>query len=1190
MKPGDSSKHLQGITDLTLVAPISRDLISALDTRTRETRLRMLMRTLNSLRAASREHSAVRPFTDTVERIQMIQSFRLAILEPEKKLLLAVTFDGPWEAYIREIWGPLGTLLDVIFCNCAGYKNAFDSTFDEYVRWIREHQVDAGFFYNHSALTVSDFGYLRQAEEHQRTQRDPHAFDRAAATFVFERPEKTAEKARADLGATKRLGLTALGALYRLTPLYPGDDLNGEGGYLLRAAHELLKEFDTPTLFPASSIERKLFSAQLEWFEKPRQPRRSQLPERLTYRAQDVQGGILASYEKITHGCLVLISAQDGASGRAFLQWLEPLITTGDAKPAGPYRNVALTLDGLRRLGVPEQDLEKFPKEFREGMEARAGLLGDFRGNHPRNWKLPLRNWPLSAGGPADRVELSSVDIVVQLRIEAPGDTAIDFDAKHPLYGEVAALAARPGIRVLSVQPMRRYLDPKIGYPRDHFGFVDGFSQPIVDNPPPGTNWSDEVPRGEIFCGYNNHRSDSPAANDYLDNSTFLVVRKLRQDVKALNDALDAAGKAAPLSLTRDELKAKMVGRTLDGVPLVPGSTTAENNDFNYVSDRLGACPHAAHIRRANPRARKTGSPDPRIMRRGMSYGARYDPSETTEVDRGIVFMAYNASIAEQFEVIQRWISGGNSTEIFSGQGDPLLGVPQQGSKRTFRFLHNNEVVRADLDDPSAPRPFVELQWGAYLYVPSMAALAKLGALQPAPPAQDPADAGKAFIEKLLALEAGGAPAEKVIAAWKMHLEDLAAIDSGVATAIWAAVRKHHGGVLRTAYGVLVGTKQLAMEVFLNADARYSVRGYMQRMQKTIGEIYLGLDEGQRYQDESTEVNKAMMAITSEQAFASAHRHASALLHILVTTADPREGVLLDTSLLSDVALGLLAQEWFGIPDDQHVHRGGWDWDASRPRCPGHFTSPSRYIFSPRPFPAVERYARDHSAALGAAVAAFVRDCRADGSKASGHRLLEAILKAVPASEDARAVRTLIGGMMGFLPTVDGSFRSILYEWVSDKSLWRLQQALLAKGAPIDHASASAALLGPLMRTMQRRPVPDMVWRRVVKPHALGSVSLVNDDHVVIGIVSATHEDLAGGRTDVAPIFGGRRDQSPAPTHACPAYFAALGTLLGMIAALFEAATIRPSPSPSVLTLFPRPGGSAPAPAAVTQVKTFLRI
>src|SRR6185436_2276617 len=98
-----------------------------------------------------------------------------------------------------------------------------------------------------------------------------------------------------------------------------------------------------------------------------------------------------------------------------------------------------------------------------------------------------------------------------------------------------------------------------------------------------------------------------------------------------------------------------------------------------------------------------------------------YEGAEGEE--RGIFFMAYNASISEQYEVIQRWVNGGNSTGIASWQNDPLMGVGQADGRRTFRFDYRDsggrkKTVRFDLEEP-----FVRLQWGAYLFVPSMAAI-----------------------------------------------------------------------------------------------------------------------------------------------------------------------------------------------------------------------------------------------------------------------------------------------------------------------------------------------------------------------------------------------------------------------------------------------------------------------------------
>ena len=110
-------------------------------------------------------------------------------------------------------------------------------------------------------------------------------------------------------------------------------------------------------------------------------------------------------------------------------------------------------------------------------------------------------------------------------------------------------------------------------------------------------------------------------AVSWLDNGSFLVVRKLEQHVDVLNEMTATIGV--------DGL-AKLMGRTLDGRPLTPLTTpvTAVGraalrsipNDFTYEHDKGEGCPLHAHIRRANPRTESV----PRIARRGMAYGPRW--------------------------------------------------------------------------------------------------------------------------------------------------------------------------------------------------------------------------------------------------------------------------------------------------------------------------------------------------------------------------------------------------------------------------------------------------------------------------------------------------------------------------------------------------------------------------------------
>src|ERR1700726_5338296 len=74
---------------------------------------------------------------------------------------------------------------------------------------------------------------------------------------------------------------------------------------------------------------------------------------------------------------------------------------------------------------------------------------------------------------------------------------------------------------------------------------------------------------------------------------------------------------------------------------------------------------------------------------------------------------------------------------------------------------------------------------------------------------------------------------------WGMMLDHLSD-NHAKAAAAWKV--NPEGGVARTADGVVVTSKELVMQGFLNAEGNYSVAGYQERMSKSIGPIYLGMD------------------------------------------------------------------------------------------------------------------------------------------------------------------------------------------------------------------------------------------------------------------------------------------------------------------------------------------------------------
>jgi len=78
------------------------------------------------------------------------------------------------------------------------------------------------------------------------------------------------------------------------------------------------------------------------------------------------------------------------ASAKGGRAWLTGLIDkVGTAKAVGSnvadarWVTVGFTGNGLRALGLSEDSLASFPEEFRQGMAARADILGLIGTNHP---------------------------------------------------------------------------------------------------------------------------------------------------------------------------------------------------------------------------------------------------------------------------------------------------------------------------------------------------------------------------------------------------------------------------------------------------------------------------------------------------------------------------------------------------------------------------------------------------------------------------------------------------------------------------------------------------------------------------------------------------------------------------------------------------------------------------------------
>jgi Dyp-type peroxidase family len=427
---------------------------------------------------------------------------------------------------------------------------------------------------------------------------------------------------------------------------------------------------------------------------------------------------------------------RDPAAGLALLARLGPPASCLALRDLGVATAscIAFTHPGLAALGVDPAVLDSFPEDFRQGMRARAPLNGDVGANGADRWDDVWRDGPVHAW------------VGVYARSAAAlSEWAAAFDAWA---------AGEPGLAIAGTQDVARFfadparpmhLDDPASEPAkpvvlEHFGFRDGVSNPPVagmpqDGPPTGTgmlnkdgSWS-PLPAGEFLLGEVDADGEippGPQPDALARNGSFMVLRKLEQDVDAFRDYVATTARSAGIGA--DELAARFIGRRRDGTPLADPSTL---NGFTFGDDAQGRrCPLGAHLRRANPRDSMgfgTVLVDRhRILRCVITYGApvpRGVPQAEVNGDagQGLMFLAFNTSFAGQFEfVTQQWLNFGNDQNQGNDR-DPLVGLQVPPA----RFVVPGDSLRPTVVCAGLPQ-FVRLRGGDYFFLPGIAALAAL--------------------------------------------------------------------------------------------------------------------------------------------------------------------------------------------------------------------------------------------------------------------------------------------------------------------------------------------------------------------------------------------------------------------------------------------------------------------------------
>lgn len=490
----------------------------------------------------------------------------------------------------------------------------------------------------------------------------------------------------------------------------------------------------------------------------------------------DIQGNVVRAYGRYNFpfARYVFLNIRDAKRGRTFVGAVTEEVTTGVRWDDGPNPikkplstvNIGFAYQGLKELEVPRASLIGFPMEFVMGMKKRKDILGDDGPSAPQHWDPIWRD---------NRETDRHKDVHIWISIN--GQSHLDVQRRyewlqqlvHQSAGGVAILGGHRGDNGadhLPFQDVHAVFENGRPTSKEHFGYTDGIGDPVFEGLPGKPErvvgrgkqmrdgkWS-PLATGEFILGHRDEADEYPIAPSpqlLSRNGTFMVYRKLHENVGSFNALLDRAGASFPGG--RELLAAKFVGRWRDnGAPLVSApdakskaewdekfaqANQAERDrmlsGFTYDDDMQGAkCPFSSHMRRINPRASLESTPGAfntpgalanrrRVIRRGLPYGEVKDPTRD-DGNHGIVIMMLNASIQRQFEFVQQqWINYGNDFNA-SNDKEIILGnhCPMQQSKA---------VIEADPDSDAPPffltniPRLVETRGGDYFFIPSMTAL-----------------------------------------------------------------------------------------------------------------------------------------------------------------------------------------------------------------------------------------------------------------------------------------------------------------------------------------------------------------------------------------------------------------------------------------------------------------------------------
>ncbi|HVV12899.1 Dyp-type peroxidase [Amycolatopsis sp.] len=401
-------------------------------------------------------------------------------------------------------------------------------------------------------------------------------------------------------------------------------------------------------------------------------------------------------------------------SAKAHLEEIEAFKT---ARSGGtPYVGLGLTAHGYATLGIASGP-------------ADGSFLGGAKGAVENLTDPPVPEW--------EEPYRQTIDAVLLI-----GDAH-----QAPVRAKRAEIdALRPGSVTVVGEETGRGMTNENGDGIEHFGYVDGRSQPLfltedIDNERDTTDgineWDPATPLSQVLV------PDSAAPDPAVHFGSYFVFRKLEQNVRLFKQAEKELARELELKgEDQERAGAMLIGRFEDGTPLVSqraaGSHHPVENDFSYDSDKLAQkCPFQAHIRKTNPRGSGGAEPPERerlhlMARRGQTYGRRLDDPGTDlppilrpTAGVGLLFMAFNSNLGNQFEFTQRLWANNTGFPITADGSQPGLD-PVIGQGRRTESGYAPEWGRSGVTVADPVPQAVTLKGGEYFFMPSIAFLRAL--------------------------------------------------------------------------------------------------------------------------------------------------------------------------------------------------------------------------------------------------------------------------------------------------------------------------------------------------------------------------------------------------------------------------------------------------------------------------------